>query len=245
MSQDNPDWQTGANLEAADITNLPVDIDAQSIGSLAVDLAAQSLSELDVDIASQSVGDLAVDIASSSIGTLGIDIEAQTISDVGIDIQTQSLPQVGTAREIAQDTDSRELTRSNSGTVADGNSERERFTPPTGTVWDVKMVGFSTGDTGGSGDHFIDVASAAGFQNTAIEAQFPGSEDIDINGSVVRDAGAAGEVAPSNEAAQILNVNSQLIDPQGGLDFNYTNLSGQDQTSPRNYFVSAKQIQVA
>lgn len=76
---DNPDWQTGTNIEAQDLNELAVSIVAQTINELAVDIAAQSLGTLSTDISSQSISELDMDITAQTVGDLTTNITAQGI----------------------------------------------------------------------------------------------------------------------------------------------------------------------
>lgn len=111
MTQDNPDWQQGVNIEEADVNSVPIDIVAQAIGNVAVDIAAQSLATLGIDIEAQSI-DVDTNIASQSVTldmnltassatvdtnitgqnvTLNTDIAAQSIQDLAVDVTAQTL----------------------------------------------------------------------------------------------------------------------------------------------------------
>jgi hypothetical protein len=197
-----------------------------------------------VDLARQSLGNLSVDLDAQSIGNLTVDVAAQSLSSVGIDIQAQSLGNLQQDQTVQSSESVNFATEFRSGTVADGDSETVTFQPPSGEIWEVQVVNVDIGPTGGTGGHILDVRPENAGIGDLLTVRSSASVGIGIEQGYV-DIGGDQEVKPPSNPLQYDVINGFRIDEDDGLTFDYTNLTGADQTGNRLYGVYVRELSVS
>jgi hypothetical protein len=212
---------------------------------VAVDLASQSLTQVGVDLESQSVGDLSVDLASSSITNLGVDIEAQSITNLGIDIQNQSVGDLGSSVNTERSRDVKVLEAENTGSIGDSGTETERFSPPSGAVFEVRAVYFAVDDPGGTGSHRLRVFGPGNLFSATVEGEFPATVELNMDNSIFRNQPQADFLFPTTETAQADTIRNLAVDSATEIVLQYKNASGASHSLNRFYQLVVDEIQVA
>jgi hypothetical protein len=127
-------------------------------------------------------------------------------------------------------------------TVADGTADTKVVRPPTGEVYELQQIRFRYRATNGAGfEHTVSFGLEGTTVGYGFYASNPGT-DIRYGNSTVRAADRTQR--PADSVSQLLAPRGIRADSSTGYQIIYNNVSGADQTAPRELQLLVRSIQV-